>query len=68
MSTSPSEPSPLERWRAIAEQELRDRDLSELTVTTPEDIEIRPLYTAEDLEELEAAGSLPGMPPYVRGP
>ncbi|MDH3724681.1 MAG: methylmalonyl-CoA mutase family protein, partial [Thermoleophilia bacterium] len=63
-----SEPSPVERWSAIAEGELRNRRLDELTVGTPEGIDIRPLYTAEDLEELEAVGTLPGLPPYMRGP
>ncbi len=57
----------LTRWRRLAEAELKDRSLDELTVTTPEGIEVRPLYTAEDLEGLEATGSLPGMAPFLRG-
>ena len=38
---------------------------------TPEGIDIAPLYTAEDLRDIEAAGLLdtaPGFPPYLRGP
>src|SRR5690606_18591285 len=35
---------------------------------TPEGIEVRPLYTAADLEDLETIGGLPGIPPYLRGP
>ena len=57
----------LTRWRRLAEAELKDRSLDDLTVTTPEGIEVRPLYTAEDLEGLEATGSLPGMAPFHRG-
>src|SRR5690606_15545951 len=36
--------------------------------TTPEGIPVKPLYTAEDLETLDHLGTLPGLPPYVRGP
>ncbi|KIG16361.1 Methylmalonyl-CoA mutase [Enhygromyxa salina] len=39
--------------------------------TTPEGIEVAPIYTAADLRELEDAGVLdtaPGVPPYLRGP
>src|SRR5437870_436276 len=35
---------------------------------TPEGIPVKPLYTAADLEDLERAGGLPGMEPFVRGP
>src|SRR5262245_32532704 len=34
---------------------------------TPEGIPVKPLYTAADLEGLEAVGSLPGFDPFVRG-
>ena len=35
---------------------------------TPEGIVVKPLYTAADLENLETLGSLPGFPPFTRGP
>src|SRR5262245_55593332 len=35
---------------------------------TPEGIPHRALYTATDLVGIEHLGSLPGLPPYVRGP
>ncbi|HEX5403132.1 MAG TPA: methylmalonyl-CoA mutase [Pseudonocardiaceae bacterium] len=35
---------------------------------TPEDIEIKPLYTARDTDELDFLGTYPGLPPYLRGP
>ncbi len=57
-----------EDWRRRADKELRGRPLDDLTTTTPEGLEIRPLYTAADLEGLEAHSALPGEPPYVRGP
>jgi len=35
---------------------------------TPEQIDVPPLYSAQDLEPVEHVGTLPGLPPYVRGP
>ena len=58
----------LEAWRRLAEQELGGKPADSLTWETPEGIEVKPLYTAEDLERLEGMGSLPGLPPYTRGP
>src|SRR5690606_3919386 len=57
----------LSAWRALADQETGGR-ARELTWATPEGIEVRPLYTAADLEDLETIGGLPGIPPYLRGP
>ncbi len=36
--------------------------------TTPEGIDVKSVYTAADLEGLEHLHSLPGIPPFVRGP
>jgi methylmalonyl-CoA mutase len=55
-------------WRALAQKESRDKPLDELTWDTPEGIPVKPLYTAEDLEGLSHVDSMPGMPPFVRGP
>src|SRR6266568_449908 len=55
-------------WEKAAAKELRDRPLSDLTWMTPEGIAVKPLYTAADLENLESVGSLPGFPPFTRGP
>jgi methylmalonyl-CoA mutase len=63
------DPSPdrtLADWEALAEQEVGG-DPSRLVWATPEGIPVKPLYTADDLEGLEAAGSLPGFDPFVRG-
>jgi len=54
-------------WAKAAQRELRDRPLSELNWSTPEGFEVKPLYTAADLEGFEAANSLPGQMPYMRG-
>jgi len=54
-------------WAALAAKELRARPLEELTWATPEGFEIKPVYTAADLEGLEATDSLPGFAPFLRG-
>jgi methylmalonyl-CoA mutase len=55
-------------WRALAASECKGRSLDELTVRTPEGIDVKPLYTAADLADLDHLDSLPGLPPFVRGP
>jgi len=55
-------------WEQLARRECRDRPLEDLVVQTPEGIPVKPLYTAADLEGLEYSDSLPGFPPYLRGP
>jgi len=58
----------LKDWEELARRELGGRDPAELVWQTPEGIAVKPLYTAADLEGLETLGSLPGFPPYLRGP
>ena len=54
-------------WKARAEAELRGRSVDDLTWRTLEGIDIRPLYTAADLDGVGHLGSLPGEAPFVRG-
>jgi methylmalonyl-CoA mutase len=56
------------QWQERATNELKGRPLEELTVDTPEQIQVKPLYTAADSESLPHLGGMPGEPPYVRGP
>ncbi len=58
----------LERWKELVRSELKGRDPSELLWTTPEGIEVKPLYTAADLEALEYTDTIPGAWPFIRGP
>ena len=62
------EKSNLEAWTALVEKETRGRTPEDLEWRTPEGIDVKPLYTAEDLEGLEHIDSLPGFAPFVRGP
>jgi methylmalonyl-CoA mutase len=58
----------LEEWRALAKRELKGAEPESLTWHTPEGIDVKPLYTAEDLEGLDHLGGMPGLAPYTRGP
>jgi methylmalonyl-CoA mutase len=57
----------LNKWKELAEKELRGKPLADLDWMTPEGITIKPLYTAEDLENLEYMNTIPGVEPYTRG-
>ena len=55
-------------WEALAEKELRGKPLDSLNWDTPEGIEVKPVYTADDLDGLDHLGGVPGVNPYTRGP
>ena len=40
----------------------------QLTWHTPEQLDVQALYSADDLEGLEHLETMPGLPPFVRGP
>jgi methylmalonyl-CoA mutase len=50
-------------WEAAAAKEVKAKDLA---WRTPEGIEVRPVYAAEDAAEIDPG--LPGFAPYTRGP
>jgi methylmalonyl-CoA mutase len=63
----------LDDWLDLAAGELKGRGRGDLVWRTPEGIEVKALYTADDLEALEQAdagikATLPGFAPFVRGP
>ncbi|BFM16356.1 methylmalonyl-CoA mutase [Maricurvus nonylphenolicus] len=55
-------------WEALATKQTKGLTPEELTWKTPEGIDIKPLYTSADTQDLEYADTFPGMAPYVRGP
>ncbi|ALC14824.1 methylmalonyl-CoA mutase [Desulfuromonas soudanensis] len=55
-------------WQAKAAKEIKAGDVSGLTWNTAEGINVKPLYTKADVENLETADTLPGIAPFVRGP
>ena len=54
-------------WQKLAEKELRGKSVKELDWLTLEGIEVKPVYSEEDIKDLEHLGNLPGFEPYVRG-
>ena len=52
----------LDAWQAAAAKEVKGKDL---TWHTPEGIEVKPLYTAEDVAGIDPG--LPGFAPFTRG-
>ncbi len=55
------------QWTALAAKELKGRNPEDLLWHTPEGFDVKPLYTAADLEGIEAVHSLPGLAPFLRG-
>ena len=66
-SKTPSLPS-LKDWEKQAASELNGKASSSIHWKTPEGIEIKPLYTAEDLEKFAYAETISGFAPFTRGP
>ncbi|OCJ13060.1 methylmalonyl-CoA mutase [Rhizobium sp. AC44/96] len=54
-------------WQDLAERELRASPET-LVWHTPEGIDVKPLYTEQDIEGADHLGSLPGLAPFTRGP
>jgi hypothetical protein len=63
----PQSAGDLNGWAASA-RTAAGVDLDQRTWATPEGIDVKPLYTADDLEGLEHLDYLPGLPPFHRGP
>ena len=63
-----SEQNAKEKWRELATKQLKGTSPESLNWQTPEGITVKPLYTVEDTEGVDHLNTLPGFPPYVRGP
>jgi methylmalonyl-CoA mutase len=57
----------IEQWQQAAAKSAGG-ELQRLDWVTPEGIVVKPLYTAADVRDLPHADTLPGFPPFVRGP
>lgn len=55
-------------WGEKVKAELKGKDPQSLIWKTPEGIDIKPLYTLEDLKDIAKISSYPGLFPYLRGP
>ena len=62
----------LKDWEASVAKQTKGAGSASLVWHTPEGIDVKPLYTAEDLERIAQDGyeanTLPGFAPYTRGP
>jgi methylmalonyl-CoA mutase len=69
MSEAPEfNPVNLDQWRKAAAKSAPGGQVEALNWITPEGITVKPLYTAEDVQGLPYANTLPGFEPFVRGP
>ncbi len=58
----------LNDWQEKAVKESRGKKLNDFVWHTAEGIDVKPLYTAEDLKDLPQLDGMPGFAPYTRGP
>ncbi len=70
MSDYKAPESSYEAWLETANKQMSKagKSVDDLVWNTPEGIDVRPLYTKQDLDQLEYADTMPGMEPFVRGP
>ena len=61
-------PVALADWQRAAAKSAPGGDVDALVWHTPDGIAVKPLYTAADLRGLVYVDTMPGFPPYVRGP
>lgn len=62
-----AKPSSGEEWRQKLEQET-GKSFSELYTRTMEQIDVKPLYTNEEYQQLHHLQYMAGVPPFLRGP
>ena len=58
----------IEKWKTLAARELKDETLASINRETPEGITFKPLYTADSVKGNPYIDTMPGLPPFVRGP
>ncbi len=63
-----AENAKLAKWAELASKQMKGKSVDTLDWMTPEGIKVKALYTAEDLDGLDALNTMPGMAPYTRGP
>jgi len=57
----------IQDWKSLVQKELKGKTAEELTWNTPEGIDVKALYTAEDVSEIPHIDNLPGFFPFTRG-
>jgi methylmalonyl-CoA mutase len=54
-------------WQRNFNQQV-GRIADDFTFPTPEGIDLKPLYTSQDIADLNHLKTMPGVPPFLRGP
>ncbi len=67
-STKLPDSSNLDDWKKAATKSAPGGNVEALNWVTSEGIVVKPLYTKQDVVDLPYADTLPGLPPYIRGP
>jgi methylmalonyl-CoA mutase len=62
------QPADLKTWDELARKDRKGADPLGLVWHTPEGIDVKPLYTAADVADLDFADTVPGVYPFLRGP
>ena len=57
-----------EKWKETAQSELKTDEIESLDWQTLEGIEVKPVYSSDDLMDLEHLDTMPGLEPFLRGP
>ena len=57
-----------EKWKETAQSELKTDEIQSLDWQTLEGIEVKPVYSSDDLMDLEHLDTMPGLEPFLRGP
>ena len=55
-------------WNELATKERKGKSPETLVKKSAEGIDIKPLYTKEDIDSLENTNTMPGFAPFIRGP
>ena len=58
----------IEEWQKLATQQMKGKTPDELSWATAEGIDVKCLYTAEDIAGQDYLNTMPGAAPYIRGP
>ncbi len=58
--------SNLDAWKELADKETKGKGPK--ITQTPEGIDLKALYTKEDIKNLKYTDTMPGMDPFIRGP
>ena len=64
----PDSSTGMEAWKKAATKSAPGGNIDALNWHTSEGIVVKPLYTKADIADLPCADTLPGLPPYIRGP